>query len=50
MIMRQPDCLLKEYLTEINERYDITITIGRFSVILKELGITHKKVRLSFVV
>ena len=49
MIMKQPDCLLKEYLAEINNRYKITITIGRFSVILKELGITDKKVyfRLS---
>jgi len=44
MIMRQPDCLLNEYLAEINNRYNVTVTIGRFSIILKELGITHKKV------
>jgi len=44
MIMKQPDCLLKEYLEEINNRYEITVTVSQLSVILKELGITHKKV------
>ena len=42
--MRCPDCLLKEYLEEINNRYGVTVSIGRFSDILKELGISHKKV------
>ena len=45
MIIKQPDCLLKEYLEETNNRYEITVTVSRLSVILKELGITHKKVR-----
>lgn len=44
--MRQPDCYLKEYLDEIQTRYGIRVSIGRFSDILKDLGITHKKVRL----
>ena len=39
MIIKQPDCLLKEYLAEINNWYKVTITIGQFSIILKELGI-----------
>jgi len=46
MIMHRPDCLLKEYLEEIYNRYEVTVSIGRFSDILKELGITHKKVNL----
>ena len=46
MIMRQPDGMLKENLEEIYNRYKITVSIGRFSDILKELDITHKKVYL----
>ena len=45
--MRQPDCYLKEYLDEIHTRYSVQVSVGRFSDILKDLGITHKKVRLS---
>jgi len=45
--MRQPDCYLKEYLDDIYTRYSVQISVGRFSDILKDLGITHKKVRLS---
>ena len=44
MIMRQPDCLLKEYLEEIHNRYGVTVCIEQFSRILKGLRITHKKV------
>ena len=46
MIMRQPDYLLNEYLAEINNQYNIIVSLGRFSIILKKLGITHKKVYL----
>jgi transposase len=42
--MRQPDCYLREYLVEIHRRYGVKVTVGRLSIILKELGITHKKV------
>jgi hypothetical protein len=45
--MRQPDCYLKEYLDEIHKRYGVLVSVGRFSDILKDLGITHKKVRLG---
>jgi hypothetical protein len=38
---------LKEYLDEIHCRYGVEVSVGRFSDILKDLGITHKKVRLS---
>jgi hypothetical protein len=44
MIMRRPDCQLNEYLEEIHNRYGFTVSKGRLSDILKELGITHKKV------
>jgi hypothetical protein len=44
--MAQPDCYLKEYLNEIHRRYGVQVSEGRFSDILKDLGITHKKVRL----
>ena len=44
--MRQPDCYLKEYLDEIQTRYGVVVSIGQFSHILKDLGITHKKVRI----
>jgi hypothetical protein len=44
--MRQPDCYLKEYLDEIHAWYGVRVSQGRFSDILKDLGITHKKVRL----
>jgi transposase len=47
--MRQPDCLLKEYIEEIGNRYGVTVTVSRLSVILKELGITHRKVCLRLV-
>ena len=44
MIMKVPDCQLNEYLEEIHNRYGIKVSKGRLSDILKELGITHKKV------
>ena len=44
MIMKVPDCLLKEYISEIDNRYGVKVSVGRLSDILKELGITHKKV------
>ena len=47
MIMRRPDCQLKEYLQEIYNRYEITVSKGRFSDILKDLGITYKKAHFS---
>ena len=46
--MRQPECYLKEYLDEIQIRYGVRVSNGRFSDILKDLGITHKKVRLCW--
>jgi hypothetical protein len=49
MMIRHPDCLLKEYLAEIYNRYEVTVCIGQFSQILKGRGITHKKVHLSVV-
>ena len=45
--MRRPDCQLKEYLQEIYNRYEITVSKGRFSDILKDLGITYKKAHFS---
>jgi hypothetical protein len=45
--MRKPDCYLKEYLNEIHRRYGVEVSVGRFSDILKDLRITHKKVHLS---
>ena len=44
MIMDVPDAQLSEYLTELRDQYDVDITKGRLSQILKELGIMHKKI------
>jgi len=46
MIMKVPDSELKEYIDEIHCRYDVKVSVGRLSDILKELGITHKKALL----
>jgi len=48
MVMNVPDGQLNEYIAEIYHRYGVKVSKGRLSDILKDLGITHKKV-FSFI-
>ena len=41
--MHVPDCQLKEYGKEIQNRYDITVSESRLSTILKNLSFSRKK-------
>ena len=41
--MHVPDAQLKEYAKEIHNRYEITVSEGRLSTILKNLSFSRKK-------